>query len=71
MGFGDTLTLGPYRLVCQSFTQDSNRTTTRSMRCWMCIKGSKKITQLAPEKRFYHREPDVFDDGGAALDAGE
>ena len=24
MGFGDTLTLGPYRLVCQSFTQDSN-----------------------------------------------
>jgi cytochrome c-type biogenesis protein CcmF len=24
MGFGDTMKLGPYKLVCQSFTQDSN-----------------------------------------------
>src|ERR1700755_2802376 len=25
MGFGDSMQLGPYKIVCQSFTQDSNR----------------------------------------------
>ena len=70
MGFGDAMTLGPYRLVCQSFSQDSNPNYDTEYALLDVYKGGKKITQLAPERRFYHGEPDDVDDGGAALDAG-
>ena len=53
MGFGDALTLGPYRLVCQTFTQDSNRNFDTEYALLNVFKGGKKITQLAPERRFY------------------
>jgi cytochrome c-type biogenesis protein CcmF len=53
MGFGDTLTLGPYRLVCQSFTQDSNKNFDTEYALLDVFKGGRKITQLAPERRFY------------------
>jgi cytochrome c-type biogenesis protein CcmF len=53
MGFGDTLTLGQYRLVCQSFTQDSNKNFDTEYALLDVFKGGKKITQLAPERRFY------------------
>jgi cytochrome c-type biogenesis protein CcmF len=53
MGFGDTLTLGQYRLVCQSFSQDSNANFDTEYALLDVYKGSKKITQLAPERRFY------------------
>lgn len=54
MGFGDTLQLGPYKLVCKSYTQDSNRNYDTEYALLDVFKGSKKLTQLAPEKRFYH-----------------
>jgi len=56
MGFGDTLRLGGYRLVCQSYTQDSNANFDTEYALLDVYKGdsTKKITQLAPEKRFYH-----------------
>jgi cytochrome c-type biogenesis protein CcmF len=53
MGFGDTLQLGPYRLVCQSFTQDSNPNFDTEYALLDVFKGDKKLTQLAPERRFY------------------
>ena len=53
MGFGDTLQLGQYRLVCQSFTQDSNPNFDTEYALLDVYKGGKKLTQLAPEKRFY------------------
>ncbi len=53
MGFGDQMTLGPYRLVCQSFTQDSNANFDTEYALLDVYKGGKKITQMAPEKRFY------------------
>lgn len=53
MGFGDTMQLGGYRLVCQSFTQDSNRNFDTEYALLDVFRGSKKITQLAPERRFY------------------
>jgi cytochrome c-type biogenesis protein CcmF len=53
MGFGDTLMLGPYRLVCQSFTQDSNKNFDTEYALLDVFRGGKKITQLAPERRFY------------------
>jgi cytochrome c-type biogenesis protein CcmF len=54
MGSGDTLTLGQYRLVCQTYTQDSNRNYDTEYALLDVFKGGKKITQLAPERRFYH-----------------
>jgi cytochrome c-type biogenesis protein CcmF len=54
MGAGDSLTLGQYRVVCQTYTQDSNRNFDTEYALLDVFKGSKKITQLAPERRFYH-----------------
>jgi cytochrome c-type biogenesis protein CcmF len=56
MGYGDTLTLGGFRLVCQSYTQDSNANFDTEYALLDVYKGAsqKKVTQLAPEKRFYH-----------------
>jgi cytochrome c-type biogenesis protein CcmF len=53
MGSGDAMTLGPYRLVCQTFTQDSNKNFDTEYALLDVFKGGKKITQLAPERRFY------------------
>ena len=53
MGFGDQMTMGKYRLVCQSFTQDSNPTYDTEYALLDVYKGGKKLLQLAPEKRFY------------------
>jgi cytochrome c-type biogenesis protein CcmF len=54
MGAGDATTLGPYRVVCQTYTQDSNRNFDTEYALLDVFKGGKKITQLAPERRFYH-----------------
>jgi cytochrome c-type biogenesis protein CcmF len=53
MGFGDTARLGQYRLVCRSYTQDSNKNYDTEYALLDVYRGNKKITQLAPEKRFY------------------
>jgi cytochrome c-type biogenesis protein CcmF len=53
MGSGDTLSIGPYRLVCQTYTQDSNPNYDTEYALLNVFKNGKKITQLAPEKRFY------------------
>ena len=53
MSFGDQMKMGPYRLVCQSFTQDSNANYDTEYALLDVYKGNKKVTQLAPEKRFY------------------
>jgi cytochrome c-type biogenesis protein CcmF len=56
MGYGDTLTVGNYRLVCQSYSQDSNPNFDTEYALLDVYKGSNpnRITQLNPEKRFYH-----------------
>src|SRR5271154_1019807 len=53
MGFGDAITLGQYRLVCQSYSQDSNKNYDTEFALLDVYKGGKQITQLAPERRFY------------------
>jgi cytochrome c-type biogenesis protein CcmF len=53
MGFGDSMQLGPYKLICQSFTQDSNPNFDTEYALLDVYKSGKKLTQLAPEKRFY------------------
>jgi cytochrome c-type biogenesis protein CcmF len=54
MGDGDALSIGPYTLVCRTITQDSNANYDTDFALLDVYRGGKLITQLAPEKRFYH-----------------
>src|ERR1019366_9304468 len=53
MSYGDTLSIGPYRLVCKSITQDSTPNYDTNFALLDVYRGDKKITQLSPEKRTY------------------
>jgi len=53
MSYGDSVTMGPYRLVCRSFTQESKPNYDTEYALLDVYERGKKITQLAPEKRFY------------------
>ena len=53
MGFGDSLTIGNYKLVCQSYTQDSNPNYDTDFALLDVYDKDKKIAQMSPEKRFY------------------
>jgi len=53
MGFGDSLTIGSYKLVCDSFSQDSNPNFDTEYALLDVFHNGKKVTQLAPERRFY------------------
>ncbi len=53
MSYGDKIHIGPYTLVCQSYTQDSNPNYDTDFALLDVYKHNRKITQLSPEKRFY------------------
>ena len=53
MAFGDTLQIGSLRIVCQSYSQDSNANFDTDYAILDVYNGNKKITRLTPEKRFY------------------
>ncbi|MGA7381399.1 MAG: cytochrome c-type biogenesis CcmF C-terminal domain-containing protein [Terriglobales bacterium] len=53
MGFGDKLTIGPYTMVCQSYTQDDNPNYGSEWAVMNVFKGGKQIATLNPERRFY------------------
>ncbi len=53
MGFGDSMQMGPYKVVCQSYSQDSNPVYETDFALLDVYRNGKKITQLNPEKRFY------------------
>jgi cytochrome c-type biogenesis protein CcmF len=54
MGFHDTMTIGPYRLVCQSYTQDSNANYDSEYALLNVYRNNRFLRQMAPERRFYH-----------------
>jgi cytochrome c-type biogenesis protein CcmF len=53
MGFGDKIAIGPYTLVCQSFTQDDNPNYGNEWAIINVFRGGKQITTMYPERRFY------------------
>jgi cytochrome c-type biogenesis protein CcmF len=53
MSFGQSMTLGPYRLQCLSYSQDSNLNYDTEFALLDVYRGGRKILQLTPEKRFY------------------
>jgi cytochrome c-type biogenesis protein CcmF len=54
MGFGDRATIGPYTLVCRSYTQDDNPNYESEWAVIDVFKGGKQVDTLYPERRFYH-----------------
>jgi len=54
LGFHDAMTIGPYKLVDQSYTQDDNPNFRSEYALLDVYKGNKKIAQMAPEQRFYY-----------------
>jgi cytochrome c-type biogenesis protein CcmF len=53
VGFGDKITIGPYILVCQSYTQDDNPNFSNEWAIINVLKGSERITTMYPERRLY------------------
>src|SRR5215472_1968630 len=54
MTFGDSLQIGSYKLVCQSYSQDSNPNYDTDYALLDVFHNGRKLTQLAPERRFYN-----------------
>jgi len=53
MGFGDKLALGPYTLLCRSYTQEENGNYSSDLAIIQVFKGDRHIDTLYPESRFY------------------
>jgi cytochrome c-type biogenesis protein CcmF len=53
MAFGDKMALGPYTLVCQSYTQEENPNYGSDLAIIQIFKGDRLIDTLYPESRFY------------------
>ncbi len=54
MSFGDSLQIGSYKLVCQSYSQDSNPNYDTDYAILDVFHNGRKVTQLTPERRFYN-----------------
>lgn len=53
LGFHDRMQVGPYTLVCQSYTQDSNLNYDSEFAMLDVYRNGRLVTQMAPEKRFF------------------
>jgi cytochrome c-type biogenesis protein CcmF len=53
MAFGDKISIGPYTLVCQSYTQDDNPNYGNEWAIINVFRGGRQITTMYPERRFY------------------
>jgi cytochrome c-type biogenesis protein CcmF len=53
MGFGDKMTIGPYTLVCRSYTQEDKPNYSSEWAIIDVFKGGRQIDTLYPERRFF------------------
>jgi cytochrome c-type biogenesis protein CcmF len=53
MGFNDKLLIGPYTLVCKSYTQDDKPNYSSESAIMEVWKGNKLVDTLYPERRLY------------------
>ncbi len=53
MAFRDKLAIGPYTLVCLSYTQEENANNSADVAIMQVFKGGRQIDTLYPESRFY------------------
>jgi len=53
MGYGDKVNIGPYTLVCRSYTQEDNPNYANEWAIIDVYRGNEQITTMYPERRFY------------------
>jgi len=53
MGYGDKINIGPYTLVCQSYTQEDTPNYGSEWAIINVFRGGRQITTMYPERRFY------------------
>jgi len=53
MGYGDKMTIGPYTLVCRSYTDDDAPNYASEWALLDVYKGGKQIGTMTPVRRFY------------------
>jgi cytochrome c-type biogenesis protein CcmF len=58
MGFGDSLSLGSWKFVCNSYTQDTNGNYDTDYALIDLYHGNKFVTRLTPERRVYFPDTD-------------
>jgi cytochrome c-type biogenesis protein CcmF len=58
MGFGDSIQLNGYKVVCQSYSQDSTPNYDTDYALLDVFHNGKKITRLTPERRIYFADTD-------------
>jgi cytochrome c-type biogenesis protein CcmF len=58
MSFGDSIQLNGYKIVCQSYSQDSKPGYDTDFALLDVFHNGKKITQLTPERRLYFPDTD-------------
>jgi cytochrome c-type biogenesis protein CcmF len=58
MGFGDSTQLNGYKVVCQSYSQDSTPNYDTDFALLDVFHNGKKITRLTPERRIYFADTD-------------
>ncbi len=65
MSFGDSISLDGYKIVCQSYSEDSNPNYDSQFALLDVYHNGSKITRLAPERRVYfvntdHAQPSTI-----------
>ena len=58
MGFGDSVAIGSWKIVCQSYTEDSNPNYDTDYALLDLYHGAKLVTRLSPERRVYFPDTD-------------
>ena len=53
MGYGDTMNIGSYQLVCRSFTQDDSPNQESEWALIDVYQGGKLVRQMSPQRIFY------------------
>jgi cytochrome c-type biogenesis protein CcmF len=53
LAFGDKMAIGPYTLVCRSYTQDDKPNYSSEWAILDVFKNGRQITTMYPEQRFY------------------
>ena len=62
MGFGDKLQIGPYTLVCDSYTEEDNPNDSMQYAILNVYKNGKPLGQMFPAKKFFKasQQPDTI-----------
>ncbi|MGC1371331.1 MAG: cytochrome c-type biogenesis CcmF C-terminal domain-containing protein, partial [Candidatus Sulfotelmatobacter sp.] len=54
MGYGDKMAIGPYTLICRSYTEDDSPNYESQWAMLDVYKNGKQIGTMTPVRRFYH-----------------